>query len=365
MLVFNKTEIRDALTLENVFTLLQEFGGDPEYTIFGIISATICHNEPGAGSKKLYYYANTSLFQCYSNCGSFDIFDLVRKVVSIQKHLNYDLNDAVRWVAQKFGFTGRIEEAPEEGREDWDIFAAYERLQLVEVKENQIVLPEYDANILSNFNYNVIIGPWLDEGIGLEAMRQAKIGYYAGGDQITIPHFDQNNRFIGLRGRTLSKEDGERYGKYRPIRVNNQMYNHPLGFNLYNLNNSKNNIQQLGKVFVFESEKSTLLYQTYFGLESDISVACCGSNLTSYQVQLLLAAGAQEIIVAFDKQYEALNTPESKKWAEKLTKIYKNYKNEVTVSFLWDKEDLLNYKSSPIDEGKDKFLHLYNQRILL
>lgn len=48
-------------------------------------------------------------------------------------------------------------------------------------------------------------------------------------------------------------------------------------------------------------EKSCLKYQTYFGFENDISVACCGSNLSSYQVSLLLDAGAQEIIIAFDR----------------------------------------------------------------
>ena len=32
------------------------------------------------------------------------------------------------------------------------------------------------------------------------------------------------------------------------------MYNHPLGFNLYNLNNSKEAIKAIKKVIVFEGE---------------------------------------------------------------------------------------------------------------
>ena len=106
---------------------------------------------------------------------------------------------------------------------------------------------------------------------------------------------------MGLRGRSLCAADSERFGKYRPIFVNQQFYSHPLGMNLYNLNNSKDNIKLMGKAIVFESEKSCLLYQSYFGIESDISVACCGSNLSIHQVQLLLDAGAKEIIVAFDR----------------------------------------------------------------
>ena len=75
MLVFDKSEIRSNLSLDNIFDLLQEWGGDPEYSEFGILSTTICHNAPGEGSKKLYYYENSGLFRCYTGCdASFDIF---------------------------------------------------------------------------------------------------------------------------------------------------------------------------------------------------------------------------------------------------------------------------------------------------
>lgn len=70
---------------------------------------------------------------------------------------------------------------------------------------------------------------------------------------------------------------------------------------LYNLNNSKNNISIIKKAIVFEGEKSCLLYQSYFGLDNDISVACCGSSLSTYQVQELINLGAEEIIIAFDR----------------------------------------------------------------
>ena len=77
MLVFDKSEIRNSLTTENIFELLQEWGGDPQYSDFGILCSTICHNKPGEGSKKLYYYDNTGLFRCYTGCDSFfDIFEL-------------------------------------------------------------------------------------------------------------------------------------------------------------------------------------------------------------------------------------------------------------------------------------------------
>ena len=35
--LFDKNEIKDALTIENIFELLVDFGGDPEYSSFGIL----------------------------------------------------------------------------------------------------------------------------------------------------------------------------------------------------------------------------------------------------------------------------------------------------------------------------------------
>lgn len=367
MLVFDKAEIKNSLNTDNIFELLQEWGGDPEYAPFGILSATICHNEPGAGSKKLYYYENSGLFRCYTGCDSyFDIFELVIKITKIQHNKIFDLNDAVRWVAQKFGMAGREEDRPEEeDLEDWKFLANYERIQDIELKSNNIVLKEYEDTILSRFNYNVKIGPWLKEGISQDAILQAQIGYYPGGDQITIPHFDVNNRFIGLRGRTLCAEEGELYGKYRPMKVNKQLYNHPLGMNLYNLNNSKKAIKIMKKAIIFEGEKSCLLYQSYFGLDNDISVACCGSSVSAYQIQLLMEAGAEEIIIAFDRQFKEVGDEEFQHLKNNLLKLRTKYKNFVTISFMFDKNMITEYKASPIDEGKDKFLKLFKERIIL
>ena len=367
MLVFDKSEIRNSLTTDNIFDLLQEWGGDPEYANFGILCATICHNLPGEGSKKLYYYDNSGLFRCYTGCDSyFDIFEMVIKIMKIQHDKDFDLNDAVRWIAQKFGLSGREEDDPEdEDLEDWKYLANYSRIQDIELKTQEITLKEYDNNILERFNYNIAIDPWLSEGISQNAMEQARIGFYPGGDQITIPHFDVDGRFIGLRGRTLCADEGERYGKYRPMRVNKILYNHPLGMNLYNFNYSKNNIKIMKKAIVFEGEKSTLLYKSYFGLENDISVACCGSSISAYQIQLLIDAGAEEIIIAFDRQFQEIGDVEFQHLKNNLVKLRNKYKNFVNISFIFDKNMITGYKASPIDEGKDKFLKLFKERIIL
>lgn len=368
MLVFDKAKIKEELTEQNIFDLLDELGGNPEMTSFGIVSATICHNPPNEGSRKLYYYQNSNLFHCYTGCDepNFDIFDLVIKVAEIQWKRTFSLNDAVRWIAHKFHFSGE-HETNEEVKEliDWQYLSIYDRVQDITIKNYEITLKEYDSSILDNFNYNIKLTPWLNEGIAQTVLSQAQIGFYPGGDQITIPHFDKNGRFIGLRGRTLCAEDGERYGKYRPLKINGLLYNHPLGMNLYNFNNSKEKIQTLKKAIIFESEKSTLKYQSYFGMDSDISVACCGSSISEYQMQMLLSLGVQEVIIAFDRQFLKIGDKEFNHLKNNLIRLRNKYKNYTTISFIFDKKQITQYKSSPVDEGPEKFLQLYKERIIL
>lgn len=110
-------------------------------------------------------------------------------------------------------------------------------------------------------------------------------------------------------------------------------------------------------------EKSCLKYASYFGENNDISVACCGSNLISYQIKLLLSLGVQEIIIALDKQFQKIGDLEWKKWTAKLKTFYNKYGHYVNISYMFDTSNLLQYKDSPIDQGKDIFLQLFTERI--
>lgn len=112
-------------------------------------------------------------------------------------------------------------------------------------------------------------------------------------------------------------------------------------------------------------EKSCLLFKSYFGIENDISVACCGSNLSAYQVQSLIDAGAKEIIIAFDRQFQNINDDEFKRLTIKLTKLHNKYKNDVLISFIFDKKMITGYKDAPIDCGPEIFLKLFKERIIL
>ena len=360
---YDKDTLKENLSIEEVFDLVSELGGEPVMGNGLFTARTICHH---GDSHKLYYYSNTHLFHCYTGCGdaSFDIYDLVLKVNKNAGIQNFTLSKAIAFVARYFGYTADTFnfEDNQETTEDWKIINNYKRNK--EKNQSQIVeLKFYDDKILRYLPHPRII-PWEQEGITFDIIKSRGICYNPISEGIVIPHYDIDGNLIGIRERTLIKEN-EKYGKYRPAIINGKMYNHPLGFALYNLNNSKEAISKFKTAIVYEGEKSCLKHASYFGKESDVSVACCGSNLINYQVKLLLSLGVKEIVIAFDKQFQEIGDEEWQKWVIKLKTLYHKYNGYVNISFLFDKDNLLGYKDSPIDCSKETFIKLFNNRIIL
>lgn len=357
-------EIKNKISIVQVKDLVAEMGGEPQMQDDYLICKTICH---GGTSHKLYYYDNTKLFRCYTDCGdTFDIFELVKKVKSKERKEEYPLAKAIHYVAQYFGFAPKEQDFDEQiiNADLWTPFNNYERIVDIKPETQEVVLKEYDSSILDRLPHPKI-NPWLREGIAQHVLDYHNIAFDPKLYGIVIPHYDINNRLIGIRERAMIKENADRYGKYRPALIGGIQYNHPLGYNLYNLNNSKENIQKAKRAIVFEGEKSPMLYATYFGKENDISVATCGSSFVYYQFWLLLQLGVKEIIIAYDKQFQEIGDAEFEKLIKNFTNMAKKYGNLVKISFMFDKGNLLGYKSSPIDEGKDVFIELFENRVNL
>lgn len=362
----DKDEIKNSLTIDQIYQLINDLGGEPlppKNDI--IISRTICHNPAGEGSYKLYYYGNSHLFKCYTDCEEsyFDCFQLIQKQKKIASGIEWTLPMSINYIASYFGIETQDFDFERVSKlEDWDIIDKYEKLNKPKEKKN-VSLYIYNKAILEHLPI-VGIPAWREEGILDEVLIERNIRYDPSNDGIVIPHYDINDNLVGIRERTLVKEK-EIFGKYKPAILNGAMYNHPLGYNLYNINNSKDNIKILKKVIVFESEKATMQFRSYYGADGDISVAVCGSSLIFYQVELLLSLGVREIIIAFDRQYKEIGDEEHKKWIRKLKEIHRRYSPYVLISFVFDKGNLLEYKNSPVDQGKENFSYLFERRIKL
>ena len=223
-------------------------------------------------------------------------------------------------------------------------------------------LTEYPRGMLTYFTsfYHPL---WLKDGIKPEVMDRFHIGFSLSQNKITIPHFDINGRLVGIRGRALNEEEAAVFGKYRPIQVGDVLYTHPLHFNLYGIYEHQNGIRKRRSAIIAEGEKSVLLDDGYYGPLSN-TVACCGNKINKYQVHLLTdMLGANEITIAFDKEYDDWHSQEAQEYRRRIEEACKKYKGQATFYYIWDMDNLLKRKDSPFDRGKDIFEYLYRNRL--
>lgn len=252
-----KNELKESLTIDDVFSLVAEMGGEPrmDRSRNFFTALTICHQ---GDSHKLYYYDNTHLFKCFTNCGNFDIFELVLKVKR-NEGIEWALPRAIQYVTDFFGLSDYSLEENEEQEKlpDWEILNKYNKNNSTNNNEKQKVeLKIYDKDILKYFPHPHII-PWEREEISRDIMERRGICYDPISQSILIPHYNINGELIGIRSRVLNKEDEETFGKYHPWKLGLTMFNHPLGFNLYNLNYSKDNIKAFKISIIFEGKRQS------------------------------------------------------------------------------------------------------------
>jgi hypothetical protein len=361
-LSYDKFEVKEALQIEEVAQILDTIGAEPEVFPGYIVAKTVCHHrhDPDEASRKLYYYDNSKLFKCYSDsCGVFDVFEL------LEKTLDLDLNAAVSYVVNFCNLQWRVNEVDDNVAEDWKVLERYKQLVNAKVVQDDVVLQEYDESILKHFP-RPEIPEWEAEGIPKDVCDYFGICYNPLTGGIVIPHRDVNGRLIGIRERTLVK-DNEVYGKYRPSTINGKLYNSPLSLALYGLDKTKENIARAKTAILVEGEKSVLKAAgSILGTANNIAVAVCGSSVSKYQIHLLLELGVREVVVAFDADYRNVGDEDYWTVVDKLKKINQKFSSRVNVSFMFDRTGRrLGYKQSPFDCGRNTFMELWKDRIAL
>ena len=357
MLDITLQDIINSITLDDVKNFLESLGvdqiaiyEDKEY----LVCPTICHNPlDEAESMKLYWYQNNKIFKCYTECNeAMSIFELYKKFMRINYH-NVSFEEAVDYVKKcikHITISKTKKYKPDINFEQYKFDSSIPQLT------------EYPKEMLSYFlPYHH--PQWLREGIKPEIMDKFHIGFWNRENKITIPHFDINGKLVGIRARTLDPEEAEEYGKYRPVQIGNTLYAHPLHYDLYGIYEHKKAIEMRRSAIIAEGEKSVLLDDGYYGKWSN-TVACCGSNLNKFQVSLLTnILGANEITIAFDKEYEDWHSEEAQEYRRKIENMCKKYKGQATFYYIWDMYNLLGLKDSPFDKGKEIFEELYKHRI--
>lgn len=366
------SKLLNDLTDEDIINIVLSLGADRyQEQDDAIIFPTICHNEAAEdASMKLYYYKENKKFHCYTDCSAnFNLYGLIEKVWTLQGG-NLVENKESKKEKGDFCFFDTVKYVMDSSNVAVDFNENKKNRYISERqkykrKQRVIKLTSYPNTVLDIFD-KVYPIEWLNEGITKESMDAYEIRYSISRNKIIIPHFDINWLLIGIRGRALEKEEIEAFGKYMPIEIENKWYAHPLSQNLYGLNLAKDNIFRKSKVIIFEGEKSCLHYYGFFGKENNIAVACCGSSINKAQIDLLLrTCMPSEIIIAFDKEFEKPNGADGEKYFNKLYSMCEKYKNYANFSFIFDRDNLLDLKDSPVDKGLDIFKKLYESRVIV
>jgi hypothetical protein len=361
-------ELLEKISIEDIVKILTDMGSKkPKKDEAGnLYFSTICH---GGNTHKLHFFIDSKFFMCYTNCGSMSLYDVLMNINNwtFKETFNYLAHyKNINVFQRKIG----VHKSNYQIEEELNFLDKH----LYIPTKNKIQLPIYNNKILNIFD-DYYPDSWLEEGIEEDILKYFNVKFYFNQMKAVIPHYDIKGNLVGIKSRNFLQSEVNMGKKYIPITIQKLTYKYPVGFNLYGLFQNQKTINKEKTSIIFESEKSVYKYGSYYGQENNIAVAVQGMNISLYQRDLLLDAGVENIIIAFDKQYktEYINdkykdTAEYKEYIMYLKKILKvvslfiNYCN-VYVILCWD--DLIKYKDSPIDRGKEIFETLYQERYLI
>ena len=186
---------------------------------------------------------------------------------------------------------------------------------------------------------------WLDEGISKQSMDRFQVYYDSFSDRIVYPIRDLDGKIVNIGGRTVDpawKEKGQRKYCY--------FYSWGTINTIYGMYENMEYIKKANEIILFEGCKSVLLADSW-GIRN--TGAILTSHLSDNMMKILAQLGCS-VVFALDKDVRIRDD-----------KNIQKLKRYVNVYYLWDYEDLLNAKDSPVDDGKHTFIHLYNNRLKL
>lgn len=356
---YNK--ILDMITTSDIVQLVSKFG-IPETSIRyynnQLIMPTGCHNEIiGTAKHKLYYYEDSKKFHCYTCCGSMNPFEFVVQAYRT-RGIKYSLSNAAiiieRIIQERlrdgFAIVTPPSNVKKEIEEDW-----------------HKSLTEYNPSIMNCFSRNKkYLKVWEKEGISFDAMDKFGIKFDMIRNRMVIPIYDDKGVFVGAKVRNFNQEDIENGRKYMPLIHNNEIYTYDKGKILYGLNLNKKNIKNAKRAIIFESEKSTILYESLYVGNKAVSIG--GSNVSIYQTELLKQYKVETVVLALDNDYSLL--PNENGEYDKYFGLYKMLKEankldakgfNVEIVYDWEQSFLEN-KDAPIDKGREIWNKLYRNR---
>lgn len=371
----DRDNLLEILTIDDIIRIMEELGTDyrqDKNNDNQLYFRTVCH---GGHKYKLLFFKDSKLFNCLTEDGTISLYDVVMGA------LQCEFQEAYQYLLKFKGVSNHYSKGKgllNKGKKELQDFEFLEK-HLYKLNKTNIELPTYNEKVLDIFD-NYYPDVWEDEGLSPTEMQVFGVKMYFNQMKAILTHRDLRGKIIGIRGRSFFQRDIDAGKKYMPITIQGLTYRHPTGLSLYGMYENIENIKRIKKCILFEGEKSVIKYGSFYGRNNNITVATLGTNISLYQQKMILDTGVNEVIIAYDKQYQfnliekedknSLDVKSAIKeynaYIKKMIKMYKLFSNYCTLSIIYcDNDDELEYKDSPIDKGIEIFNKLYSNRIII
>ena len=360
---------------------------------------TLCH---GGTHHNAAFDPETHKITCFSECNTTTmIHTWVCKVLGTTNP-NEGREFIEKWIDEAEIDLSDVIPGASGGTKTYHVFDPDKKVDMVKGIDPKILADLYSqfdttTETLSRLKWHLPKARGGDE-IPLQQLSDFQVAYYPKRGTIILPHHNINGEIVGIYERSFAptKDEMEKIfqyskhewidnkeiwkaihyapkSKYMPLWKEKKYrdkniekdytWSFPNSCNLYGLHKAKEAIRESRKAIIFEGAKSVMLAHAY-GYPFAVASHTFGAH--ENHISMLIQAGAKEITLAFDKQYQE---PQGREWDiyEKRTRgLADRVGRFVKVSRICDREGaFLGYKDAPIDNGKAAFESLFESREVL
>lgn len=201
-----------------------------------------------------------------------------------------------------------------------------------------------DKNYMEKYEKNETkLDIWRHEGISSKSLDRFQVAYDSFSNRLVYPIRNIDGEIVNIGGRTLDP-------CWKEKKLRKYTYFYPWGTmeTIYGLAENKDNIISKKEIIIFEGCKSVLIADTW-GIKN--CAAILTSHLNPNQMKILMQLGCK-VVFALDKDVSIVKD-------HNISKL----KNYIEVEYIFDKNNLLDAKDSPVDKGYETFKTLYTQKI--
>lgn len=256
-------------------------------------------------------------------------------ITFVQKYDDISYSDAIKKLSDQYG----IVTSPLKKSLTLSFLRKASRAKVgIEPEKHKIISP----TILNKYD-KCDITSWVAEGIPQKIIDKYEVRYDRYSNRIVYPVYDTDGNLINIKGRTTLED-------YKLLGIPKYMNYFKVGDLDYfqGLCLKKELIQQKKEIIVFEGIKSCMKADAYGYYNS---VAAETSCLSPFQIKLLLRLKCN-VVIAFDKDKDKAKIIKCLSWLKRFTNVF----------IIYDKNNLLGDKDSPVDCGKEVWEVLYSQK---